>query len=162
MALNLKCSPTSTADEKIISISNDKINLLENNIITGFLNILNMSWIVDTAQILNIDLPKNTKFEFDPATFLGESVYGVKFIAVVLENKVKAEKGVENEVLTLKMADGGGSDKIIPIGRLFVLTATKENPIPDTFTFYNGVYDSDDDTISDATNDVTLKMVVGA
>ncbi len=157
MSLNLKCSPTSSTDEKIINISNDKINVLEDNKVTGFLEILNMSWACNTTQILNIDLPKDTKFDFDPSVFLNSE--GLKFIAVITSNKVKAEKSTENDKLTISMF--GSTTKTLPLGRLFILTSTVENLITDTYSFYNGDYDSDNDTLSGATNDVTLKILVG-
>lgn len=158
MSLNLKCSPTSATDEKIINISNDKINVLEDNKVTGFLEILNMSWACSTTQILNIDLLKDTKFEFDPSVFLNSD--GLKFLAIVVSNKVKAEKSTENDKLTISLNDGV-SEKLLPLGRLFILTSTLENLITYTFTIYNGDYNIGDDTMANATNDVTLKILVG-
>jgi hypothetical protein len=161
MSLNLKCSPTSTKDEKIINISNDKINILQNNISTGFINLLNMNWSVENATILNLSLLKDTQHSLDLTSYVG-SDNGVKFLAIIVSNSVIKDKNTENDKLSYDVTIGGTLVNI-PLGRLTVFTGTNLNPfISDTgITFYNGDYDRDDDTLSNGAFDVTLQIIIG-
>lgn len=160
MALNLKCSPSSTKDEKIINISNDKINILQNNVSTASVNLLNMNWAVENATVLNLSLLKETQHSLDLTSYVG-SDNGVKFLAIIVSNSLIKDKNVENDKLSYDLTIDGELVNL-PLGRLNVFTGTALNPfVTAGITFYNGDYDRNLDTLSNGVFDVTLQIIIG-
>ena len=154
--LTLYCNSTSSRDISKLIIRDDHFNIIENGLVEGKVSIRDCVWQADNIIKYSISLPMNSvvTLNYDDLSSAAES--GMILLIVKAENSVIEEKNIINEKLYYTV-DGGSNN---PLGNLLVLSGTSNNRISGVYKFYNGTPNADPELIANATNDVTLDIII--